>query len=98
MSKKIKKALGDVVLIEELEMEQKTEAGILLSDNIMRLQKAKIIMLDEENQKVKDTGIKVGDTVLLYKSSIIRDNIVFDMAASEITYTVAGNIKFIVNE
>lgn len=98
MSTKIKKTLGDVVLIEELEMEQKTEAGILLSDNIMRLQKAKIIMLDEENQKVKDAGIKIGDTVLLYKSSIIKDSIVFDKSATEITYTVAGNIKFIVNE
>lgn len=98
MSLKISKALGDTVLIKELQMEQESKSGIILSDSVMRLQKAKIIMLDEKNEKVIHAGIKVDDTVLLYRSSIVKESIVIDGEENNITYTVAGNIKFIVNE
>ncbi|MFN8296807.1 MAG: hypothetical protein U0T69_11465 [Chitinophagales bacterium] len=93
MPLKIKKALGDVVLIETIKMQEKTGSGIHLDDNIMRLQLAKITMLDAENEKVKAAGIKVGDNVLIYKSAVISETIL----SETITYTVAGNIKFIVS-
>lgn len=89
------KAIGDVVLLEPINEEQKTENGIILDDTILRLQKAKILSLDESDEIIKSFGLKTGDTVLAYKTAIMEETISKDRVSTTIHYCSCRNIKFI---